>query len=350
MLISKSCVAAADIDGDGDLDLFVGGRMMPGEYPKPQESFLLLNDGKGRFTNVAQTYLPDLAPGGMITDAEWTDLNNDGWPDLITAGEFMPIRVFLNIEGKSFKEATNSYFDIPEGGFWNTIALDDIDNDGDIDIIAGNFGTNSQIKGSIKEPVEMTFKDFDNNGTVDPILSYYIQGQSYPFPSRNEMLTQINTLRRKFPDYSSYSDARLTDMFSPEDLKTADVLTATELRTVIYINTGSKFEKTYLPTESQFSPVHAIEIFDYNSDGNKDLLLMGNQNAMCVRLGVMDANYGQLFEGDGKGNFRYIPQDISGLKIIGDVRSVKTMKINGRLFLFAGVSNHGVVAYIMNSE
>lgn len=350
MLISKSCVAAADIDGDGDIDLFVGGRMMPGEYPKPQESFLLINDGTGRFTNCAPSLLPDLASGGMVTDAEWIDLNNDGWPDLVIAGEFMPIRVFHNNSGKGFSEVTASYFEIPEGGFWNVISAVDVDNDGDMDLIAGNFGTNSQIKGSLTEPVQLTFKDFDNNGTVDPILSYYIQGVSYPFPSLNELLTQLNTLRRKFPNYSSYANARLTDVFSPEDLQSADVLTATELRTVLYINEGGRFVKKDLPVEAQFAPVHAIEVFDYNNDGNPDFILGGNQNAMCVRLGVMDANYGQLYEGDGKGNFRYIPQDISGFTIIGDVRSLKTMTVNGRLYLFAGVSNHSMAAYIMNSK
>lgn len=323
---------------------------MPGEYPKPQESFLLINDGTGRFTNCAPSLLPDLASGGMVTDAEWIDLNNDGWPDLVIAGEFMPIRVFHNNSGKGFSEVTASYFEIPEGGFWNVISAVDVDNDGDMDLIAGNFGTNSQIKGSLTEPVQLTFKDFDNNGTVDPILSYYIQGVSYPFPSLNELLTQLNTLRRKFPNYSSYANARLTDVFSPEDLQSADVLTATELRTVLYINEGGRFVKKDLPVEAQFAPVHAIEVFDYNNDGNPDFILGGNQNAMCVRLGVMDANYGQLYEGDGKGNFRYIPQDISGFTIIGDVRSLKTMTVNGRLYLFAGVSNHGMAAYIMNSK
>ena len=350
MLVSKSCVKAADVDTDGDLDLFVGGRMMPGEYPKPQESFLLINDGSGRFTNAAPAMLPELASGGMITDASWTDLNKDNRPDLITAGEFMPLRVFLNQDGKTFREATNTWFGKPEGGFWNKIAFTDIDSDGDMDIIAGNFGTNSQIKGSENEPVTLTFSDFDNNGTVDPILSYFIDGISWPFPSRNELLTQMNTLRRKFPDYSSYANAKLSDVFSEEDLKSASVLTATELRTVIYLNTGNKFEKKHLPVQAQFSPVHAIEILDYNNDGNKDMILAGNQNAMCVRLGVMDANYGQLYEGDGKGNFRYVPQTESGLIIVGDVRSLKALPVKGKLHLFIGINNFGVAAYVLSGN
>jgi enediyne biosynthesis protein E4 len=350
MLSSKSCVRAADIDGDGDLDLFVGGRVMPGEYPMPQQSYILINDGSGHFKNVASSFLPDLNSGGMITDAAWVDLNKDSWPDLITVGEFMPVRIFLNDHGKKLKEATKSWFDTPEGGFWNKIAVADFDNDGNMDIIAGNFGTNSQLKGSIKEPIELTFKDFDNNGTVDPILTYYIQNQSYPFASRDQMLDQINSLSRKFPDYKSYSNAHLTDIFSAEDLKTASKLSATELRTVYFKNTGSKFEKHILPLEAQFAPVYAIEILDYNKDGNPDFILAGNQSANCARLGVIDANYGQLFEGDGKGNFRYIPQSVSGLSLTGDVRSLKVLTIKGKRYLFAGVNNLGIVTYKLNSK
>jgi enediyne biosynthesis protein E4 len=350
MLASKSSVCAADIDIDGDIDLFVGGHVIPGEYPKPPESYILVNDGLGHFKNMAPSMLPDLITGGMITDAVWLDLNKDSRPDLITVGEFMPVRVFLNEKGKKFNEATSAWFDVPEGGFWNKIEAADFDRDGNIDLLAGNFGTNSQLKSSINEPVRLTFKDFDNNGSVDPILTYYIQNQSYPFASRNEILNQISSLRIKFPTYESYSNARLTDLFSPENLKTATVLSASELRTVFYKNTGSKFEKRILPIEAQFAPVHAIEILDYNLDGNLDFIMAGNQNAMCVRLGVMDASYGQLFEGNGKGNFRYIPPAVSGLNMTGDVRSLKVITIKSNRYLFAGISNIGIMTYKLNSK
>ncbi len=348
MLNSKSCVRTADIDGDGDLDLFVGGRVMPGEYPVPQESYILINDGSGHFKNMAPSLLPDLTAIGMVTDAAWIDLNKDPWPDLIIVGEFMPIRIFLNDKGKKFREATKSWFDVPEGGFWNKIAVADFDHDGNMDLIAGNFGTNSQLKSSIKEPIELTFKDFDNNGSVDPILTYYIQNQSYPFATRDQMLNQINSLRRKFPDYKSYSNARLTDIFSAEDLKTASVLSASELRTVFFKNMGSKFEKHLLPIEAQFAPVYAIEVLDYNKDGNLDFILAGNQSANCALLGAIDANYGQLFEGDGKGNFKYISQSVSGLSLTGDVKSLKVLTIKGNRYLFAGINNFGIVTYKMN--
>ena len=350
MYNSKSCVAAADIDHDGDLDLFVGGRVMPGEYPKPQESYLLINDGSGQFKNLAPTIIPEMVAAGMITDAVWVDLNKDTWPDLIVAGEFMPLRVFINEKGKKFREETKLWFDVHEGGFWNQIALADFDKDGNMDLLAGNLGTNSQLKASIKEPVSLIYKDFDNNGSIDPIFTYFIQNQVYPFASRNELLEQISSLRSKFPDFESYSDARLTDLFSAENLRSATVLTATNLKTTFFKNTGSKFIKLELPVEAQFAPVYAIEILDYNHDGNPDFLLAGNQNAISVRLGVMDANFGQLFEGDGKGKFRYINQSTSGLDLTGDVKSLRIITIKGSRYLLAGINNTGIVMYKLKSK
>ncbi len=347
---AKSCVRAADMDKDGDMELFVGGRVMPGDYPNPQQSYILDSDRPAHYKNIAPTVLPELSSAGMVTDAAWVDLNKDSWPDLIIAGEFMPIRVFINENGKRFSEATKSWFDPSEGGLWNKIALADFDGDGNIDIIAGNFGTNSQLKSSPAEPLQLYYKDFDNNGKIDPILTYYVEGKSYPFAGHDEMLNQISALRRKFPDYASYSTATINDIFTPGDLKGAGILTATELRTVFYRNTGSKFEKHILPQEAQFAPVHAIEILDYNRDGKPDFILAGNQSANCVKIGVIDANYGQLFEGDGKGNFKYIPQPESGLSITGDVKSLKFMTVRGRRYLLAGINNIGVVTYRMNSK
>lgn len=347
MLTSKSCVRASDFDKDGDTDLFVGSRVMPGRYPEPQESWLLVNDGKGNFKNIAPSMIPGMMEGGMITDARWVDLNKDSWPDLVTAGEFMPVRVFINDHGNIMREQTEAWFDSPVTGFWSSLEIADIDNDGNPDIVAGNFGTNSQIKASKEQPVEIYFRDFDNNGSVDPIITYYVQGQSWPFPSRNELLTQIPSLRRKFPDFNTYSNARITDIFSQDDLNTAIHYIATELKTVVFRNTGTKFEMKVLPVEAQFAPVYSIQVLDYNNDGNSDIILAGNKNAMCVRLGVMDANYGQLFEGDGQGNFRYIPQVVSGLSMVGDVRSMKIIDIQGYRFLLAGINNQGIVTYYL---
>lgn len=350
MPASTSCVEPADFDKDGDIDLFVGGRLIPGEYPKPQKSFLLINDGKGKFINNLDALIPELSGGGMFTDAVWTDLNKDAWPDLIICGEFMPLRVFINDKGKKLTEATKTYFQKPEGGLWNRIETADIDKDGDQDLIAGNWGTNSQFKASPEKPMQMTFKDFDNNGSVDPVITFYNDGKSYPWPTRDEMTAQIPVLRRKFPDYKSYSEAQLTDIFQEGDLKGATVLNVTELKTVIYRNDGNRFTKIQLPVEAQFAPVFAIETIDYDNDGKMDLILGGNQNTACVRLGVIDANYGQLFRGDGKGNFRYVQQSVSGLKLIGDVKSLKMITIKNSRYILAGISNTGIVTYKLLSK
>ena len=350
MPVSGSCVKPSDFDGDGDSDLFVGGRLIPGEYPKPQQSFLLVNDGTGKFTNILESLIPELKSGGMVTDAAWVDLNRDKWPDLVICGEFMPIRIFINDKGKKFSEATKTYFSQSDSGLWNRMAFADFDKDGDLDLVAGNWGTNSQFKCSPEQPMQMTFKDFDNNGSVDPIITYYNDGKSYPWPSRDEIIGQIPVLRRKFPDYKSYADAQMTDIFQEGDLKDARVLTATELRTVYYRNNNGKLEKQTLPLEAQFAPVFAIETVDYDQDGNMDLILGGNQNAACVRIGVIDANYGQLYRGDGKGNFRYIPQPVSGLSITGDVKSMKVITVKNNRYLLAGINNFGIVTYKLNSK
>ena len=178
----------------------------------------MLNDGKGKFTDVTEHWLDSLGTKGMITDAKWVDINNDKRPDLVITGEWMPPTILLNT-GKQLQVADmglNGY-----SGWWNTLEFFDADNDGDLDLIAGNFGLNSQLKASEKEPVEMIWKDFDNNGSIDPFLCCYIQGRSYPYVSRDELLDQVYPLRRKFTSYKSYADATLQDIFSEADLKDA---------------------------------------------------------------------------------------------------------------------------------
>lgn len=349
MRVSKSCVRAADFDNDGDLDLFVGGRVIPGKYPVAPESFLLANDGKGRFKIVTPEKGPDLQKAGMITDAVWMDINQDSWTDLAVVGEFMPVEVFINEKGK-LNRATDEIFEKPMSGLWSRLAVHDFDKDGDLDLIAGNFGLNTQLKTKDQEPLILVYKDFDSNGSIDPMLNCYIQGEAFPFASRDELLDQMYNKRSRFTDYESYSNARLTDIFSPNELRGAEQLTATHLESVYLENQNGKLTVHMLPVQAQFSPVYAISVLDYNGDGNMDFLLAGNQSSIRIRLGVIDANFGQLFRGNGNGKFEYVPQAESGLNLIGDTKSLQLVKAGAVSYLLVGVNNVGVEAYKLNDR
>ena len=344
---SKSCITAKDFDHDGDLDLFIGGRVIPGKYPVTPESFVLRNNS-GRFENITSSIAPALQRIGMVTDAKWLDVNSDRWEDLVVMGEFMAIEVFLNESGKKLERATERFFATPLSGLWSRMIIHDFDKDGDEDIIAGNLGLNTQLRASAKEPISLVFKDFDNNGSVDPILTHYIQGKPYPFPSRDELLDQMYSMRSKYTNYASYADAQLNNVFSSNDLKEASELKVTTLETTYLENTGKGFIRHDLPAEAQFAPVYAITLLDHNKDGKTDLLIGGNQSSIRIRMGVIDANFGQLFEGNGKGGFTYVPQTRSGLKITGDIKSLQVIDVKGVKYVMAGINNFGVETYKLN--
>ncbi len=338
---SKSCVRVADLNGDGFPDLFVGGRVIPGRYPEAPQSYLLINDGKGHFTDQTLMRSPSLRHIGMVTDALWIDMNRDKKPDLVLVGEWMPVTVLINVNGKLINK-TGDYFDRPSTGWWNKILAADLNHDGHPDLVVGNQGLNTQCRASNDEPAEMYFKDFDDNGAVDPILCFYIQHKSYPFVSRDELLDQMSIMRARFPDYKSYADAGLKEIFSPEELKGAGHLSANTLATSLFLSDAhGKLHVTELPAEVQYAPVFTISSFDYDKDGNLDLLLCGNINRARLRFGKTDANYGILLKGDGTGHFSYVPQAISGFKVKGDVRSV--LEVNHTLLF--GINEEGLRAY-----
>ncbi|MDP4211412.1 MAG: VCBS repeat-containing protein [Bacteroidota bacterium] len=337
---SKSCVRPCDFDNDGDLDLFVGGRVIPGAYPVTPRSFLLVNDGKGTY-HVSPTPFDSL---GMVTDAQWVDLNNDGRKDLILCGEFMPVKIFINLPD-GFTDKTKDYFEEGQQGFWNCISIADVDGDGQPDIIAGNLGLNSQIHVSEKEPGELYYADFDNNGSIDPFFNFYIQGKSYPFVSRDELNNQIYPMRLKFHSYKAYADATIKDIFSEKELAGASKLTVTESRTVCFLNRGGKFIKTILPVQAQFSMVTRILTGDFTGDGHADLLLLGNHMDNRLKIGSIDANYGCLLAGDGKGGFTYVPQPLSGLSIKGDVKSAEEIGIDGKKYILVGINDEKLEFY-----
>ncbi len=339
--LSTSCVKATDIDGDGDLDLFVGGRVVPGRFPLSPGSLILVNNGRGNFTNATNTVCPQLQNSGMITDAVWVDLNHDKKPDLITVGEWTPIKIYLNQNGK-LKDASQQYIKFASNGWWNTIVSDDFDGDGDMDLVIGNQGLNNQFRVTEKQPIELCYKDFDNNGSIDPVLCYYINGKSYPAYSRDDVVEQLPYLKKKYLEYTNYADADLNDMFSPAEQQGMQKLSAQIMETVYLQNDGKAgFALKPLPVEAQYAPVYAVLSADINKDGNKDLVLAGNNTSTRIKFSRYDANHGMLFLGNGKGSFSYVPQYQSGFTIKGDVRSAITVN---DLFLF-GVNNDKVKAY-----
>lgn len=338
-----SVVLSMDVNKDGFLDLFIGGRVIPGSYPESPGSMILMNDGHGKFTNQTKQYAPDFLKLGMVTDAKWVDINKNNKPLLIICGEWMPLKCFL-LENNQFVDKTDVYFDKSLYGLWNKMEFNDIDNDGDLDLIAGNWGTNSQFTASEKEPMTMYYDDFDKNGFIDPIICQYNEGVSYPMATRDELTDQMVSLRQKFPDYEKYSDATIKEIFSQAQIENAKKLKVNYLHTSWLENVNGKFITRSLPIQSDFSPVYAISANDFNGDGNIDLLLCGNIDNTRIRIGKIDANYGVLLLGDGKGQFKYVNQMESGLSLKGNVRDIlKLDKINGNNLLLIGVNNNAPV-------
>jgi len=340
MLTSTGCVRVADINGDSKPDLFVGSRVSVGKYPNIPRSYVLINEGKGNGSSprFKENTPEELKYIGMLTDAAFVDLNKDKKQELVIVGEWMPITVFENENGK-LVDKTEKYFDRKLSGWWNKLTVEDLNGDGSPDLLVGNLGLNSQTKAKDKQPIELFYKDFDDNGSIDPILCTYIQAKSYPYLTRDELLEQVPTKRPKFTSYESYSNATMTDIFGEDELKDAKKLVANYLKTVLLTqNAQGKFEEKALPIEVQFAPIYTITITDYDQDGKKDLILCGNLNKSRLKFGKYDANFGLLLKGDGKGQFVSIPQSQSGFNLQGDVRSAISMK--GQILF--GINQQGI--------
>lgn len=344
LLTSKGCVKAVDIDSDGDLDLFVGGRIVPRKYPVAPNSYILINEGKGngsspRFTDNTQKICPSLSQIGMVTDAVWMDLNNDKQQDLIVVGEWMPIKVFINSKGK-LADKSAEFIHFASTGWWNKINATDMDGDGDLDLIIGNCGLNTQFKVNEKEPMTVHYKDFMDNGSIVPVLSYYIGGVSYPMASRDDLAEPMPFIKKKFTDYKSYSTATITDVFSSKELENAKILKSEFMQTLYLENQGTKgFKAHTLPMEAQYAPVTAIVADDFDNDGKKDLLLAGGNTWTRIKFGRYLANHGVLLLGDGKNNFKYASQSQSGLNIKGDIRNLHTINSSKNKRIIVGVND-----------
>ncbi|MGE0772178.1 MAG: VCBS repeat-containing protein [Cyclobacteriaceae bacterium] len=341
LLINASCVKPADWDNDGDMDVFVGARVVPGRYGVDPESYFLRNDGRGHFTLIDwATMLPNNQPSfGMVTDALWTDLNQDGFVDLVVAGEWTPIRVLINRNG-TLVEQTATWGLGEAHGWWNTLETGDFDNDGDTDIIAGNRGLNSRLRASKAEPTELFVGDIDNNGSIDHILTYFNQGQRSPFLSKDQLIKQVPMLKRKFLKYEDYRSVQLEDIVSREELSQFVSKKVTQFASVYLENKDSSFALHELPFELQTFPIFKFLADDINEDGNLDLLAVGNWYAVQPEYGRYDAGYGALAYGDGKGAFRPIPPRLSGFWVEGEGRDVKKLRIRGGRIVYLCARNN----------
>lgn len=311
---SGAVVTAADYDKDGDLDLFVGGRVRPGEYPLAPKSYLLQNtstDGKIGFKDVSHT-VAEWEKIGMVSAALWTDYNDDGWQDLIISGEFMPITVFQNQKGAFVNTSKNTGLE-KSHGWWNSIASGDFDNDGDTDYILGNQGLNTKYRVSENEPLCIYAKDYDNDGRIDPIMCYYIDGENYLAHGRDEIISQISAMRVRFRTYRSYAETPFERSFLKEELEDAYVVKSHMFESSYLQNLGNgRFELRPLPLECQVAPVQGILVKDFDGDGKLDALLTGNAYGTEVASGRQDALKGLMLQGDGNGNFIPLKFEESG--------------------------------------
>jgi hypothetical protein len=355
---SKSCVKAVDFDNDGDLDLFIGGRCLPGRYPMPVSSFIYRNDSKNgqiKFTDVTAEVAKDLQNTGMVCDAVWTDFDNDGWTDLIVVGEWMPVTFFKNNHGK-FENITAQSGISNQIGWWNSIAAGDFDNDGDIDYIVGNLGQNSFFHASDEYPVSVYAKDFDNNGSIDAIVTVFLKDQQgvkkeYTAMNRDDIVSQLPGVRKKFLTYREFANADIHQILPDDQMKDALTRHANNFKNCYLQNNGNgKFELRPLPDAAQMAPLNGMVVDDFNGDGNLDVAINGNDYGNEVFNGRYDAMNGLVLSGDGKGNFTAKTILQSGLFIPGDGKALVKLKGPDNSYLLAASQNRGPLKIFRNKK
>lgn len=337
---SGSCVVAGDYDGDGDLDLFIGGRVSPGRYPLPCRSYLLRNSG-GVFADVTAQVCPELVRPGMVTAALWTDFDTDNQLDLIVTGEFMPIRFFKNTS-TALQEVTQATGLAHTVGWWNSLAAGDFDEDGDTDYIAGNLGLNSRYHATPTEPLCIYAKDYDKNGLIDPVMCYFVQGKNYLSHTRSDLIKQINPMRGRFKTFLEYATARFEDSFLPSELSDAYVVKSECFESSYLENKGNgRFVRRALPIDAQIGPVYGVLPGDHNGDGHPDLLLTGNSYATEVSTGRYDAMTGLLLMGNGTGQFQPVRSAQTGFRADGDAKGLTELHLSDGTAVVLVANNSG---------
>jgi len=321
MYMTASCLVPCDFNGDGAMDLFVGGRAIPWEYGTIPNSYLLINDGRGKFKDVTLNNAPGLSLAGFVKNAVWTDVDNDRDMDLIVSLEWGGIDAYINNNGKFSKKTITD-----KKGWWNFVLPCDIDNDGDIDLIAGNQGLNSRLHAADKEPVRFYYYDFDGNGKKEQVITYYLNGKEIPFANKSDLEKQLPVLKKKFLYAEDFAKANLQEIFGADKLKAADAFTANYFSNAVLINDGSfHFTLKALPWEAQLTSYRDAVIIDANNDKLPDILLGGNFYPNNIQMGRYDADYGSLLVNQGNGSFRC--EQVNGMAIKGEVRHIRKLML-----------------------
>ena len=317
---NSSTIEASDVDKDGDIDLFVGERLISDSYGMPGSGVILLNNGKGSFKDVTSINAPELEDIGMITDALFVDIDNDNDEDLIVIGEFMGINILLNENGffRLSKSELSNY-----KGWWQSIQAGDFNGDGLLDLVVGNHGLNSRFSASKEFPIRLYVNDFDLNDQLDPVLTFKREnGKFYPYDLRHNLIDQMKPLKKVFPDYKSFRTASIEDMFSSDQLDESLKAEVNTLSSSIFINKGNgKFDFHELPQKAQFSPLYALYLKDFDKDGDLDIIAGGNLYNAKPEIGRYDASFGLFLENNGRGKFE-VPDNGYGFKLKGEVRSI----------------------------
>ena len=344
--INASAVVAIDYDNDKDLDIIITSDQVPWAFGKTPAQYLFENDGNGNFEDVTLKVAPDLRSLGNVTDVSCVDINEDGFKDIIAVGHWMPVSILIN-DGKTLKLQENQGLE-HTNGWWNTVKVADFDKDGDLDIVAGNWGLNSKFNASLEEPITLYSKDFDDNGSVEPLVTYYHNHQETPFASKDELVKQMPGLNKKFLSYKAFANEGIEGLFGSKNLKDAFKKRVYELASCYFINEGNgNFTKRPLPFKAQVSTVNSLWVEDFDKDGYQDVLAVGNDYEISTQLGRMDASHGVFLRFDKKNTFQN-PADWK-INIPGPARDIKKIWIASKPYYVVGINN-GAPIFLSKKE
>jgi len=340
-------ITSADFDKDGDEDLFIGNHFISGKYGFSSQSYLLINDGKGYFSSLSGKKGVEVS--GMVTDAKWVDLDGDSWLDLLIVGEWMPIRIFKNEQG-ILNEIKNTSLE-NTSGWWQTIEITDADNDGDSDVILGNQGENTRHQPSKEFPMYLYVSDFDNNGTLDPLITYQSKKGIFPIHSRDELIKQIPSLKKKFVKHEDFAGKTISQILGAEMIRKSNRLEVTLFSSISLENIGNlNFNIKKLPKEAQFTPIYSILATDINGDNLPDLITGGNNEETAPYFGTYDAGRGLVLLGKGDANFSPLSAEKSGINISGQIRDIKKLNLQRTMHLIIGLNDDKALLYKLNPK